>query len=130
MDEVKDTLAIQKLVALYNVAWDTNQAADVAECFTEAGIFQDVTGTEHEGRSAIMAFVRQSQQTFGAMRHLTSSHLVGFTSPDEARHTCYMLFVSHPSQGERRLDVGSYADAVARTPDGWRFTRREIRFDA
>lgn len=30
----------------------------------------------------------------------------------------------------RRLDIGSYTDTVVRIPDGWRFTRRETRFDA
>ena len=62
------------------------------------------------------------------MRHITSTHLVEFTSETTARHRCYVVFVSPPG-GERVLDTGGYEDEVVHTDQGWRFVRRTLSFD-
>lgn len=128
MDEIADKLAIQELVARYNMAWDAQEPDRVTACFTDDGVFVDAAGGEHAGRSAIDAFVRKSEELFGQMRHITSTHLVTFDGDDAATHRCYVVFVSHPG-GERVLDTGGYEDHVVRTDGGWRFERRVVSFD-
>jgi uncharacterized protein (TIGR02246 family) len=128
MDDTAARLAIHELVATYDMAWDTGDADGVVATFLADGVFVDAAGGAHEGREALHDFVTASPGQFGAMRHITSTHLVDFTSQTEARHRCYVVFVSHPN-GERRLDTGGYEDHVVLTDEGWRFARRTVSFD-
>jgi uncharacterized protein (TIGR02246 family) len=128
MDETTARLAIHELVATYDMAWDGESAEGVIGTFVPSGVFVDAAGTPHEGHEAIRAFVEASPGQFGAMRHITSTHLVEFTGAAAARHRCYVVFVSHPG-GERILDTGGYDDEVVLTEDGWRFARRVVAFD-
>jgi uncharacterized protein (TIGR02246 family) len=128
MDQTAARLAIHELVATYNLAWDGEDPDGVVATFTEDGAFVDATGTPHAGHAGIREFVEGSYAQFGAMRHITSAHLVEFDGEREARHRCYVVFVSHPS-GERVLDTGGYEDQVKLTDEGWRFVRRQVAFD-
>jgi uncharacterized protein (TIGR02246 family) len=128
MNEVEAKIAIQELVARYGMAWDSMDVDGVLDCFTEDGVFVDAAGGEHRGRDAIAAFVRGSEEQFGAMRHIASTHLVGFGAGGVAEHRCYVVFVSHPG-GERVLDTGEYEDSVVLEGNTWRFARRVVRFD-
>jgi uncharacterized protein (TIGR02246 family) len=129
MIDVTDKLAIQELVARYNIAWDAEDPAGVVACFTEDGVFVDAAANEHQGREAISAFVTRSYDLFGRMRHITSSHLVSPGDEFGLVHRCYVVFVSHPGD-ERVLDTGEYEDRVERAGDGeWLFKRRVVRFD-
>lgn len=128
MSDAETRLAIQELVAQYNMAWDGQDPTGVSSCFTPDGVFVDAAGGEHRGTDAIEQFVRASEEQFGRMRHITSSHLVSFNDDRSAVHRCYVIFVSHPNQ-ERVLDTGEYEDRVERVDGGWRFRRRIVRFD-
>jgi uncharacterized protein (TIGR02246 family) len=128
MNEVEKKIAIQELVARYGMAWDSMDVDGVLDCFTEDGVFVDAAGGEHRGREAIAAFVRGSEQQFGAMRHISSTHLVNLEEEGAAKHRCYVVFVSHPG-GERVLDTGEYEDSVVLEGNTWRFARRVVRFD-
>ncbi|HJS94144.1 MAG TPA: nuclear transport factor 2 family protein [Solirubrobacteraceae bacterium] len=128
MNNLEHKLAIQELVARYNMAWDAEDPSGVSACFTTAGVFVDAVGGEHAGREEIEAFVRASTEQFGRMRHITSTHLVEFAGDQAALHRCYVVFVSHP-QGERVLDTGAYEDQVELSEGEWRFARRIVRFD-
>jgi uncharacterized protein (TIGR02246 family) len=128
MDQTAARLAIQELVATYDMAWDVEDADGVVETFVPDGVFVDAAGTSHETRDRIREFVEASPRQFGSMRHITSTHLVTFTGDTSARHRCYVVFVSHPG-GERVLDTGGYDDEVVLTREGWRFARRVVSFD-
>jgi uncharacterized protein (TIGR02246 family) len=128
MDQTTARLAIQELVATYDMAWDGHDADGVVETFVHDGVFVDAAGTPHRTRERIREFVEASPGQFGAMRHITSTHLVTFTGDASARHRCYVVFVSHPG-GERVLDTGGYEDDVVLTDEGWRFARRVVSFD-
>ena len=128
MDESAARLAIHELVATYNMSWDCEDVEGVVETFVPEGVFVDAAGRTHKAHVRIREFVVASPGQFGAMRHITSSHLVEFTGEASARHRCYVVFVSHPG-GERVLDTGSYEDEVVLTAGGWRFVRRTVTFD-
>jgi uncharacterized protein (TIGR02246 family) len=128
MDETAARLAIQELVATYDMAWDGDDADGVVATFVPDGVFVDAAGNAHTGGAELRDFVVGSRAQFGVMRHITSTHLVEFTGADTARHRCYVVFVSHPD-GQRVLDTGGYEDQVVLTDDGWRFTRRVVSFD-
>jgi uncharacterized protein (TIGR02246 family) len=128
MDPTTSRLAIQELVATYDMAWDRGDSDGVVATFVPDGVFVDAAGDPHESRAGIREFVEASPGQFGAMRHITSTHLVDFTDDVRARHRCYVVFVSHPG-GERVLDTGGYDDEVGLTDEGWRFARRVVSFD-
>jgi uncharacterized protein (TIGR02246 family) len=128
MNDLAHKLAIQELVARYNMAWDAEDPGGVSACFTPTGVFVDAAGGEHAGREAIEAFARASTEQFGRMRHITSTHLVDFRGDSAALHRCYVVFVSHP-HGERVLDTGAYEDQVEFSDGNWLFARRVVRFD-
>ena len=128
MDETAARLAIHELVATYGMAWDSEDADGVVRTFLPDGVFVDAAGTAHEGQAAIREFAVGSREQFGAMRHITSTHLVEFRGDRTARHGCYVVFVSHP-EGDRVLDTGGYEDEVVLTDEGWRFARRHVSFD-
>lgn len=128
VDEKNARLAIHELVARYNMAWDSDDADGVVECFTSDGVFVDATGLEHRGPEAIRAFAAGTRADFGRMRHITSTHLVTALSATEATHRCYVVLASHLGE-DRQLDTGEYEDTLRRVGDEWRFVRRVVRFD-
>lgn len=98
-------VAIEQLVARSNLDWDSNHSAGVSDCFTANGVFSDATGTGHEGPTSIGGLRPPVPPLSGALRRLTGSHRVRLRGPRTAEHRCYLLFVSYPDAGTRRLDM-------------------------
>jgi uncharacterized protein (TIGR02246 family) len=128
MQEAPIQVQIPELVARYNFCWDQGDPDGFVACFTPDGVFVDATGAEHTGPGEISAFVTQSLENFGAMQHVTSSHLVEELGQDAYRHRCYLIFVSHP-EGERTVNYGDYDDEVVQVGGALRFRRRVVRLD-
>ena len=128
-NEMLLTFQVSQLVSKYNMSWDDGQFEGVAECFTDDGVFVDASGAAHEGRDAIRAFGEKSRELFGAMRHVTSNHVV---APNGSgwTHRCYMTFVSGIGQGDKSVTTARYDDEFVVTPDGPRFTIRRVFLDA
>jgi hypothetical protein len=120
---------VGQLVTTYNNSWDEGRAADVSACFTPDGIFVDATGTAHQGRVAIEAFVEKSRTLFGSMRHLTTNHVV-FEGPAGWVHRCYILFVWGIGLPEKTSATGHYDDEFVLEPDGPLFTIRRVYLDS
>lgn len=128
MQEAPIQVQIQELVARYNFSWDQKDPDGVVATFAAEGVFVDATGAEHKGPREIAAFVAQSLENFGAMQHMTSTHLVDEAGEGVYRHRCYLIFVSHPG-GERTVNFGDYDDEVVRVDGALRFRRRVVRLD-
>lgn len=118
---------VAHLVTTYNVAWDEGRFDDVAACFTEEGTFLDGMGDLHRGRAAIAEFGERSMSIFGAMRHLTTNHVVAPNGPTWI-HRCYLYFVSGIGN-EKAAATGHYDDEFVLTDSGPLFTARRVYLD-
>lgn len=122
-------LDCENLVVQLTHAQDHDQAERAAALFIEGGVWVR-SGVEHKGREAIIAsFDRGGREV--VVRHIVSSCLVEPAGPDRATAvTYYLAYVSTQASGPvRRLEtpasMGEWRDEFVRTPDGWRFSRRE-----
>lgn len=126
--EMTMTFAAAQLVTKYNRDWDEGRAEGVSACFTPEGVFVDALGNAHEGHAGIGAFVRQSRELFGSMRHLTANHVVEEVS-DGWTHHCYVTFVSGIGRPDKALATGYYNDEFVLTDAGPRFRIRRVYLD-
>lgn len=127
---VEDQLEIQQLYARYNHAIDSGNGEGWANCFTTDGVFTSGGGGTFEGREALAAFAVGFAARMKA-RHWTNN-LVLEATDDGASGACYlMLYVLGPKEAPAKVvTTGIYDDALVRTPEGWRFSRRAVRGDA
>jgi hypothetical protein len=121
---------VTQLVSKYNMSWDNGKFSEVADCFTEDGVFVAANGTRCEGRDAIVAFGKQSLELFGSMRHLTSNHVIENISNNSWRHRCYMLFAMGVGTPEMSSVTAHYDDEFIVTSSGPLFTKRVVVLDA
>lgn len=127
---VDDQLAIQQLYARYNHAIDSGDAGGWAACFTSDGVFTSSNGGSFEGRESLVEFARGFAVRMKG-RHWTNNLLLDATT-DGASGTCYLMLYALGTKDEpaRIVTTGIYVDALVRTPEGWRFSRRTVRGDA
>jgi hypothetical protein len=129
-DEIVARLEVERLLTRYTALGDAGRAADFAALFAPDGVL-DIAGRRLAvGPEGVRAF---AEEAGAAMRsvpgllpggHHVSSRLVDLAGPGEARSSSVFLFV-----GASGLDHwGTYRDRLVLTADGWRFTRRGVRF--
>lgn len=136
MDDVQRLMierACERLVVEYCHLVDHGEAARVAEQFTEDGVWSSPENTL-TGREAIAtAFARRQADTGRMSRHVCTNLLIEVLDPDTATGVVYLTLYRHDGDPERRTSpsdapalVGEYRDTFRRTPDGWRFSRRDV----
>jgi ketosteroid isomerase-like protein len=124
----------ERLIYSYCHVIDHGDAARVAELFTEDGVWAS-TEVTREGRAAIAAAFQARQANTARMsRHVCSTPLIEVTDANKARSVTYLTLFRHDGAAGRRSSplkglpelVGEYRDEFGRTPEGWRFQRREV----
>lgn len=136
MDDLKAMLierACQRLVTEYCHLVDHGEAAKVADQFTDDGVWTSRENTM-TGRTAIArGFAARQANTARMSRHICNNLLIEVIDEDHARGVVYLTLHRHDGAPERHVSpmgfpemVGEYRDDFVRTPDGWRFRRREI----
>jgi len=123
-----DRLAIMELVARYNWAIDTRDAAAYADTFTPDGVFDG--GTELlTGRTELMDFVGLMARSPGAqgLQHWTSNFVFLEAGPDRAVVRSYMMGPKDSGGTCSVGVVGRYVDTLAKVDGRWLFTHREWR---
>jgi len=120
-----DRQEIADLCARYTFALDTRDWALLESCFTAAPAFVH-PGGRLEGFEAILARSRGALESLDASQHLLGN-VVAEVDGDTARATCYFqaqhVRAGTPG-GDTYIIAGSYADTLARTPDGWKIAER------
>lgn len=125
--------ACERLVVDYCHLTDHGQAARVADLFTEDGVW---TAGESalSGRERILrGFQKRQDNTARMSRHVCSTMQIEVIDADTARGCVYLTLYRHDAEPGRTMSplhgpamVGEYRDEFRRTPDGWRFHRREL----
>jgi hypothetical protein len=132
-EETADRLALRELVDRYASAVDGRDAAAFAALFTPDGALavyerEDAEPVvEYRGRDAlrdVMALLRHYSSTF----HLMANHVVELGAEGATGETyCMAHHLTEDASGASDLVMYiRYRDAYARTPDGWRFERRDV----
>jgi uncharacterized protein (TIGR02246 family) len=125
-DHSEACCGIQELYARYPFEIDGNNEDELADCFTEDGVFVISGQGEFKGRESIRQVVRDSAE--GRPRHLTLNLWIHDVQSEDARCRAYFMLVDLKTGNN--VAYGNYSDAVARCPDGrWRFRERRVQFE-
>jgi uncharacterized protein (TIGR02246 family) len=123
----EDHQAIRVLTARYNQAADAGDLDAYAACFTENGILELPGLATLQGPEALKAMIA----ALGfPTRHMTSDAIIEVDG-DYATQTCaFVLYGRARHQNELKIvTTCRYEDQLARTPNGWRFTKRIAHAD-
>ena len=125
----EDRLEIRELVARYDHAIDSGDAAGWIECFTEDGVWDG--GSRVEGRAALLAFARRLPTdpdfaAFRGARHFVTNFLIDGDG-DEARLRCDNLLLRPRADGVEALAGADYDDRLRRVDGRWLFALRWTR---
>lgn len=125
----------ERLCHRYSHVIDFGEAARVADLFHDGGVWK-TPEAEHVGKPAILrAFTARQDNTRRMSRHVCSTVVIHVADADHASGVTYIQLYRHDAEPGRRVSpladqpviVGEYHDTFLRTPEGWRFDRREFR---
>ena len=120
-----DVEAIRAVLDRYATAVDRRDWALMHTCFTEDCCADYGQAGAWTAREPFVTWLDEIHRDVGPTMHRITNHDV-HVDGDVARATCYfdaLLRVEH--RGFDLLHVvGSYVDALVRTPDGWRIADR------
>lgn len=124
---LEDREAIRDLIARYGPLADAGDADAVAALWSENGSYAVGGMGEARGRAAIAALisgpVHQSLLADGCA-HVLSAPIIDL-SDDHAVARCHSVVFRHEDGEWVPVRVSANRWELARTPDGWRVTRRE-----
>jgi hypothetical protein len=123
-----DKIAINELVARYNMAMDHVQAADWAATFTEDGELVIDGKTIAKGRAALIAMVENAARGTYRGRHWVCNSIIDGEG-DTARLRMYVLSFGI-NEGIVPRVMGEYDDTLVRVSGQWKFRTRNISFVA
>ena len=119
--DLRDERACERLIVDYAASNDAGDWAAVAAFYVADGRMSRPTAPDAfiDGRAAILAAftARPPRRT----RHICANIRVTLTGPDTATATSQILLFT---ASDAPPLVGSYADRMVRTADGWRFAER------
>ncbi len=124
----EDKLAINELVARYNMAMDQLQAADWAGTFTEDGELVIDGKSVAKGRAALTAMVENAAKGEYRGRHWVCNSIVDGEG-NTARLRMYVLSFAI-NDGITPRVMGEYDDALVKNGGQWKFQTRRITFSA
>jgi hypothetical protein len=137
MDELERLVAqraCEELIYEYARRVDLGEASRIADLFTENAQWRG--DMLLDGREKIREwFIERGELTRRVSRHVCTNVAVTVLGPDEAESLCYMINYRHdrregddnlPVPAEVPKYVGELRDRFRRTPEGWRFQRREV----
>jgi len=127
---VQDYADIQNLYGRAAHALDSGADGGKAYAgvFTPDGIFIDTpTGKVYVGQDAIAEMVRGSAGSSKGVHHLFQNVMIEH-SVEGSFVKAYVSILQHGAAGQPAsvVDSGQYWDVLVRTPDGWRFKKRNF----
>jgi ketosteroid isomerase-like protein len=126
-ERVADREELRELRARYSHYWDEQRADEFVELFTEDAVVQmgADSGVAH-GRDELRRMVHEYIGFIDFAVHFTTDELTTFTGETTAEGVCRFAF--HGGRTPNIQGAGRYEDVYRKTPVGWRFVSRAIRF--
>ena len=128
VDEVRETLAIQKLVARYCYYVDKFMAEPWVQLWTEDAEFDETeTGTGlHRGRKELAAFFVWIEDTMKEQVHFGGPQIIDILSGTEAKGIIYSIVEGFTKTGASVRATIYYEDEYRKVDGDWQFARRKI----
>ena len=121
----QDFVDIQQLYAKYNWSLDSGDADAYASTFTPDGVFNN-----NVGRDAIVKFANTFHAGLGAhVRHWNTNLMITPTAEGAAGQV-YLVLVDFANKPPTIATSASYTDELVKTPQGWRFKKRQTKGDS
>jgi hypothetical protein len=125
---------INELLAAYCFAIDLRNWDDLRAVFADDAIITYSGPRVSSGIEEIISFFTEATSTVAATQHLLHTSRVWADGPDSARGLTHVTAhhiahdVAFPAPPSAVFSVtGTYTDEFARTPAGWRITRRTLQ---
>lgn len=133
LQRLEDIQEISALFMSYRRTLDEREFGTYAELFAPDGVWTGNLGS-YTGPAAIKKMLEDSVGTAFAIDAGDDFHLVAnpdiHVDGDRATASSTWVFVNRDGDDKPRVALlGHYTDVLARTPDGWRFLRREAFCD-
>lgn len=126
---IEDLIAIQTLYSTYNHCVDmTGDAAGVADCFVEDGVYDHGRFGKYEGRAKITAFMQSAIDDQQAGFQHWNGNLLIDGGGDNATATAYVMTVDARVAPPVIARASIYRDVLVRTGKGWRFASRRVGY--
>jgi ketosteroid isomerase-like protein len=122
MLEDKDT--IRELMHRYCFCMDEGRFAELAGLFAGDGVWTAPYRTA-TGPAEIEAWLKQSVPPAPKRMHYVMNTIISVDGQIATARSNYLVMVEG-ADGPVPSVCGTYADRFARTPNGWRFQRREL----
>ena len=125
--------ACQRLVTEYCHLVDHGEAEQIADLFSEDGVWKSPEVTMNGQAEVKRGFAARQANVKRMSRHVCNNFLLNIIDEDHAEGTVYLVLFRHDGEPGRRTSplegpqmVGEYRDRFVRTSEGWRFAHREI----
>jgi uncharacterized protein (TIGR02246 family) len=120
----QDYFEIQQLYAKYNHAIDSGNGEAYADTFTPDGVFNN-----NAGRDALVKFVKETWvgRMNGASRQHWNTNLMITGDSKQAKGSVYLMLVDLSTKPASVMAMAMYDDELVKTPQGWRFTKRQTK---
>lgn len=125
--------ACERLMIEYTHLVDHGAAARVADLFTDDGVMKTPESASAGRDSIRQGFQARQDNTARMSRHVCTNALIEVVDRDTARGTVYLTLYRNDGEPGRAVSptqsptlLGEYRDEFRRTPQGWKFQRREI----
>jgi hypothetical protein len=126
----QDYTDIMQLMSRYAWALDTGNIKAVGELFTPDGRMQDTAGKFHEGREAVVGYVRELTGTpaFRGRQHVIYNFLVDQSAPGRYQTRAYWSLIKwDDGTNEKRVDGTGYSeDIIVKIGGCWFFKERLV----
>ena len=127
LQALEDREAIRNLIASYGPLADSGDAAGVALLWTGDGVYAVDGFPEARGHAAIAALitgpVHQALMARGCA-HVLGAPMIDLDG-DRASARCHSVVLARASEGWEAVRVAANRWELARTPQGWRVSRRD-----
>lgn len=122
----QDLVDIQQLYAKYNWTLDAGDSEGYASTFTADGTFNN-----NVGHDAIVKFADTFHAGMGAhVKHWNTNLMILPSADGGATGQVYLVLVDFATKPPSIATSASYSDQLVRTPQGWRFKKRQTKGDA
>ena len=121
MSEIEDELAIRRLTASYCHVVDEQRLDDLVALFT-ADATVTIMGQTYVGESG----VREWNPGAMAGKHILANLVVTLEGDQASGRADWLFFLPGDGGQVSLVAAGAYRDRYIRTPNGWRFARRDI----